>query len=107
MLHRRTLIATAASAGFIPAAPAILRAQELPGVTATEIRIGNTIPYSGNASAYGTSREIAIPWSAITGGRKPAAFSFLGYITTGDGFVYAQLPPENGSGKIEKVRKAA
>lgn len=56
--------------------------------------------FGAYASAYGTSREIAIPWSVITGSRKPAAFSFLGYITTGDGFVYAQLPPENGSGKI-------
>jgi branched-chain amino acid transport system substrate-binding protein len=54
MLHRRTLLTTAAAAGFIPAAPAILRAQEIPGVTATEIRIGNTMPYSGPASAYGT-----------------------------------------------------
>jgi branched-chain amino acid transport system substrate-binding protein len=54
MLHRRTLLATAAVGGFIPAAPAILRAQESPGVTATEIRIGNTMPYSGPASAYGT-----------------------------------------------------
>jgi branched-chain amino acid transport system substrate-binding protein len=54
MLHRRTLLTTAAAAGFIPAAPAILRAQESVGVTATEIRIGNTIPYSGPASAYGT-----------------------------------------------------
>ena len=54
MLHRRTLLTTAATAGFIPAAPAILRAEELPGVTATEIRLGNTMPYSGPASAYGT-----------------------------------------------------
>src|ERR1700759_4123400 len=52
MLHRRTLLAGAA--GFVAAAPAIVRAQELPGVTATEIRIGNTMPYSGPASAYGT-----------------------------------------------------
>ncbi|HBK07111.1 MAG TPA: branched-chain amino acid ABC transporter substrate-binding protein [Acetobacteraceae bacterium] len=54
MIHRRTLLTSAAAAGFIPAAPAILRAAEIPGVTATEIRIGNTIPYSGPASAYGT-----------------------------------------------------
>lgn len=54
MLHRRALLTTAAAAGFIPAAPAILRAAESPGVTATEIRIGNTMPYSGPASAYGT-----------------------------------------------------
>jgi branched-chain amino acid transport system substrate-binding protein len=28
------------------------RAQERPGVTATEIKIGNTMPYSGSASDY-------------------------------------------------------
>lgn len=50
MLNRRTLLATSA-AGL--AMPALARAQETPGVTATEIRIGNTMPYSGPASAYG------------------------------------------------------
>ena len=30
-----------------------VRAQQTPGVTATEIKIGNTMPYSGPASAYG------------------------------------------------------
>ena len=54
MLHKRTLLTTAAVAGFVPAAPAILRADDMPGVTASEIRIGNTMPYSGPASAYGT-----------------------------------------------------
>ncbi len=54
MLKRRSLLTTATAAGFVPAAPAILRAEEWPGVTATEIRIGNTMPYSGPASAYGT-----------------------------------------------------
>jgi branched-chain amino acid transport system substrate-binding protein len=54
MLQRRALLTSVAMAGFIPAAPAILRADEIPGVTATEIRIGNITPYSGPASAYGT-----------------------------------------------------
>jgi branched-chain amino acid transport system substrate-binding protein len=54
MIGRRTLLTTAAAAGFVPAAPAILRAAEMPGVTATEIRIGSTMPYSGPASSYGT-----------------------------------------------------
>ncbi len=53
MIRRRSLLA-ATSAAFVPAAPAVLRAAETPGVTATEIRIGNTMPYSGPASAYGT-----------------------------------------------------
>ena len=54
MLHRRTLLTTIGAATLVPAAPAILRAAETPGVTATEIRLGNTMPYSGPASAYGT-----------------------------------------------------
>ena len=50
LLTRRHLLAAGAAT---LAAPAIARAQDLPGVTATEIRIGNTMPYSGPASAYG------------------------------------------------------
>ena len=54
MLRRRTVLTTAAVTGFVPAVPAIVRAADWPGVTATEIRFGNTMPYSGPASAYGT-----------------------------------------------------
>jgi branched-chain amino acid transport system substrate-binding protein len=36
------------------AAPSMAAAQTVVGVTATEIKIGNTNPYSGPASAYGT-----------------------------------------------------
>jgi branched-chain amino acid transport system substrate-binding protein len=50
MLNRRALLA-ASAAGL--AMPVVVRAQETPGVTASEIRIGNTMPYSGPASAYG------------------------------------------------------
>ena len=51
MLNRRTLLQTAAAATLLPAVRA--NAAETPGVTATEIRIGNTNPHSGPASAYG------------------------------------------------------
>lgn len=51
ILRRRAVLATAATTLFTPA---ILRAADTMGVTATEIRIGNTMPYSGPASAYGT-----------------------------------------------------
>src|SRR5882672_11489310 len=36
------------------AAAPVLALGQTPGVTATEIKIGNTMPYSGPASAYGT-----------------------------------------------------
>ncbi|MBV9654300.1 MAG: ABC transporter substrate-binding protein [Acetobacteraceae bacterium] len=50
MLHRRKLLAVAAG-GL--AAPWVARAAAMPGVTKTSIKIGQTIPYSGPASAYG------------------------------------------------------
>jgi branched-chain amino acid transport system substrate-binding protein len=48
------MLTGAAMVAFVPATPAIVRARDTPGVTATEIRIGNTMPYSGPASAFGT-----------------------------------------------------
>ena len=51
MLRRRTMLAAAAT-GL--AAPWIARAAgPMPGVTKTSIKIGQTMPYSGPASAYG------------------------------------------------------
>ena len=51
MLDRRSVLA---AAGAALAAPRIGQAADATGITATEIRIGNTAPYSGPASAYGT-----------------------------------------------------
>ncbi len=82
MLQRRTLLTTAAAAGFIPAAPAILRAAEAVGVTATEIRIGNTMPYSGPASAYGTiGKAIAATFKMANdqGGFAGRKVNFISY----------------------------
>ena len=52
MIRRRSLLTAAATAALLPAGPAILRAAETPGVSATSIKIGNTNAYSGPASAY-------------------------------------------------------
>ena len=49
MINRRQLLAGAAALPFVSAA----RAADMPGVTAKEIKIGQTMPYSGPASAYG------------------------------------------------------
>src|SRR5260370_28942748 len=50
MYARRAWLAAAALAALaLPAAAA-----DTPGVTASEIKIGQTMPYSGPASAYGT-----------------------------------------------------
>jgi len=52
MLRRTVLGTLIAVLALAPVAPAM--AADPPGVTATEIKIGNTNPYSGPASAYGT-----------------------------------------------------
>jgi branched-chain amino acid transport system substrate-binding protein len=97
MLHRRALLTTAAVAGFLPAAPAMLRADDMPGVTATEIRIGNTMPYSGPASAYGTiGKAIAARFQMANdqGGFAGRKVKFISY---DDGF----SPPKT----VEQIRR--
>jgi branched-chain amino acid transport system substrate-binding protein len=97
MLKRRSLLTAATAAGFVPAAPAILRAAETPGVTASEIRLGNTMPYSGPASAYGTiGKAMAAMFrmandSGGFGGRK------VNFISYDDGY----SPPKT----VEQVRR--
>ena len=52
MLTRRTFLQSSAAVAAITASARSARA-ETPGVTDTEIKIGQTMPYSGPASAYG------------------------------------------------------
>ena len=53
-ISRRSILAAAPSALALAALPARAEKQYGPGVTDTEIKIGNTVPYSGPASSYGT-----------------------------------------------------
>ena len=72
-------------------------AQTVVGVTATEIKIGNTNPYSGQASAYGTiGKAIGAYFKKVNddggiNGRK------INYITYDDGY----SPPKT----VEMIRK--
>jgi branched-chain amino acid transport system substrate-binding protein len=50
-MRRRDFLAGATAASLLPARPG--RADDSQGVSAAEIRIGNTAAYSGPASAYG------------------------------------------------------
>jgi branched-chain amino acid transport system substrate-binding protein len=97
MLKRRSLLTVAGAAGLVPAAPAILRAAETPGVTATEIRIGNTMPYSGPASAYssvGKSDAAFFQWLNDQGG---IAGRKINFISLDDGY----SPPRT----VEQTRR--
>ena len=50
---RRTFLASSATLIASAALDTPAKADETPGVTATEIKIGNTMAYSGPASSYG------------------------------------------------------
>jgi len=72
-------------------------AQTVVGVTPTEIKIGNTNPYSGNASAYGTiGKTIAAYFKKVNeeGGVNGRKVNFISY---DDGY----SPPKT----VEMVRK--
>src|SRR3974390_470389 len=55
---------------------------QTPGVTATEIKIGNTVPYSGPASGYGTyGKSIAAYFKMVNdeGGINGRKIDFISY----------------------------
>ena len=97
MLRRRTVLTSAAAMGFVPVAPAIVRAAELPGVTATEIRIGNTIPYSGPASAYGTIGKAIAAMFRMANDQGGFAGRKVNFISYDDGY----SPPKT----VEQTRR--
>src|SRR5271154_248805 len=53
MFTRRSFLQSSAAAAAFAASAGAARAENAPGVTDTEIKIGQTMPYSGPASAYG------------------------------------------------------
>jgi len=85
-------------AGLAALAPAgAATAQTVVGVTATEIKIGHTNPYSGNASAYGTiGKTIAAYFKKVNdeGGISGRKINFISY---DDGY----SPPKT----VEMVRR--
>ena len=54
MLSRRSFLrSSAASAAYLGSGISAAWAANAPGVTDTEIKVGQTMPYSGPASSYG------------------------------------------------------
>ena len=94
-MKRRTLLAAGTAMAATPLLPA--HAAETPGVTATEIKIGHTIAYSGSASAYGViGKSHAAYWNMVNdqggiAGRK------INFISLDDGYT----PPKT----VEQVRR--
>jgi branched-chain amino acid transport system substrate-binding protein len=95
-MQRRTLLLAAAGSVTGLGLPRLARA-DTPGVTATEIKIGHTVPYSGPASAYGaigkglTGFFNMVNAQGGIGGRK------VNFISRDDGYVPART--------VEEVRR--
>ena len=93
-MFRLNRIAAPLAAGMLAASAAVA---QTPGVTATEIKVGNINPYSGPASAYGTiGKSIGAYFKMVNdeggiNGRK------INYITYDDGY----SPPKT----VEMARK--
>src|ERR1700683_4987904 len=97
MITRRTFLQSSAAAAAFAASAGSARADNAPVVTDTEIKIGQTMPYSGPASAYGViGRTEAAYFKMINeqggiNGRK------INFITLDD----AYSPPKT----VEQVRR--
>ena len=96
-ITRRSILAAAPSVLAFAALPARAEKQYGPGVTDTEIKIGNTGPYSGPASSYGTvNKSMAAYYRMVNdqGGVNGRKINFISY---DDGY----SPPKT----VEQVRK--
>jgi branched-chain amino acid transport system substrate-binding protein len=73
------------------------RAEDLPGVTATEIKIGNTDAYSGPASAYGVIAKTETAFFQMVNDQGGVAGHKINFISYDD----AYSPPKT----VEQVRR--
>ncbi len=95
MWTRRTLLASTAAATLLPGRGA--RAEETPGVTATEIKIGNTNPHSGPASAYGVIADTESAYFKMINEKGGINGRKINFISLDDGY----SPPRT----VEQTRR--
>ena len=93
MMTRR-LILTAALLGTFAAGPA---AAQTPGVTATDIKIGQTQPYSGPASSYGTIGKVETAYFKMINDQGGINGRKINLISLDDGY----SPPKT----VEQIRR--
>ncbi len=98
-MHRRTLLAAAGPLAAAFAAPfSIIRARAAtPGVTASEIKVGQTQAYSGPASAYGAIGRLQSAFFKRVNDQGGIAGRKINFISVDDGY----LPPKT----VEQTRR--
>jgi branched-chain amino acid transport system substrate-binding protein len=86
-----------AALGLALAMPALAQKKYDPGASDTEIKIGNTIPYSGPASAYGTIGKVEAAYFKMINEQGGVNGRKIDYISLDDGY----SPPK----AVEMVRR--
>lgn len=72
-------------------------AQEVPGITATKIKLGNTAPYSGPASSYATIAKVALAYFEMVNDQGGINGRKIEVVSLDDGY----SPPKT----VEQTRK--
>jgi len=97
MINRRTIVTTSTAAAvgsvFLPRA----RADSTPGVTATSIKIGNTMPYSGPASSYSVIGRTESAFFKMVNEKGGVDGHTIDFISLDDGY----SPPKT----VEQIRR--
>jgi branched-chain amino acid transport system substrate-binding protein len=94
MLEKRSLWATVL---FAVTAAALGVADDMPGVTATEIKIGNTNAYSGSASAFSVIAKLENAFFKMVNDQGGVAGRKINFISLDDGY----SPPKT----VEQTRR--
>jgi branched-chain amino acid transport system substrate-binding protein len=93
-MKRFALITAALTVVLATSAP---RAADTPGVTATEIKIGNTSPYSGPASTYGVLGKLETAFFGMVNEQGGVAGHKIDYVSLDDTY----SPPKT----VEQIRR--
>ena len=97
MITRRTFLQSSAAAAAFAASAGSARADNAPGVTDTEIKIGQTMPYSGPASAYGVIGRTEAAYFKMINDQGGVNGRKINLISLDDGY----SPPKT----VEQVRR--
>src|SRR6202035_3720792 len=97
MINRRTFLQSSAAAAAFAARVSSARADNAPGVTDAEIKIGQTIPYSGPASAFGVIGRTEAAYFKMINDRGGINGHKISLISLDDGY----SPPRT----VEQVRR--
>jgi branched-chain amino acid transport system substrate-binding protein len=94
--HRTTMLAAGALA-LLTALGGVAGAKDTPGVTATEIKIGQTMPYSGPLSAYGAIGKAEVAFFKMVNDKGGVGGKKIDLLTVDDSY----SPPKT----VEQIRK--